>query len=648
MTKLASMSASTTLRLDALVKQLDQCDGAIDKKTARRLLDNFPVDYSDVVPYVEERADTYNRRCVARRENYELLVLTWAPGQGSVAHDHSGSLCGLKVIVGDLTEQHFKTGPDGQVRRSTAQHAGVGQILIDPGVIVHALRNDSDKLLITLHIYSPPLPEVRRYAVADKAPAEIFLRKPASGSRVISVIGGGFTGTMTLANLLKLGTSQNLPLHLVMIDQQAAFGEGAAYRTNDSRHLLNVPAARMSAWPEVPDDFLRFAQSHDPSVAPGQFCSRRMFGQYVRETLLGVANGCSSHLSVELIRDQATRLAPDTQGAWMTETARGRSIRSDLAVITLGHRPPDDPLGDRWNGPRHRLISDPWAALTLSQIGPHEPVLLLGTGLTAIDAILTLDRPDRVAPIVAVSRHGLLSHSHALEPKPPTDVSDLVQRWLRPETRLTVRASVSELRRRVREAKKLGIDWRQVIDGLRPVVSQLWQRLDSCERRRFLGRLRSFWEVHRHRMAPDVAARIEALRSKGTLEILRGSLQSATADDDGVDAMILPTGGARKKILQVSWVINCTGPGVHNRHTTHPVLRPLLQAGALCEDELHLGLLTDSAGRALDRAGNPQQTLFVAGTLRKSTLWESTAVPELREQAQTLARTAIESLKNRS
>ena len=189
--------------------------------------------------------------------------------------------------MGDLTtQQHFKTGPVmGRYAGRSAQHAGVGQILIDPGVIVHALRNDSDKLLITLHIYSPPLPEVRRYAVADKAPAEIFLRKPASGSRVISVIGGGFTGTMTLANLLKLGTSQNLPLHLVMIDQQAAFGEGAAYRTNDSRHLLNVPAARMSAWPEVPDDFLRFAQSHDPSVAPGQFCSRRMFGQYVRALL---------------------------------------------------------------------------------------------------------------------------------------------------------------------------------------------------------------------------------------------------------------------------------------------------------------------------------------------------------------------------
>jgi len=519
---------------------------------------------------------------------------------------------------------------------------------VDPGVIIHSLANDGDSTepLVTVHIHSPPLPEVRRYAVTHAPPAAVFLRSPPAQSRVIAIIGGGFTGTMTLANLLRLGDQTTVPLHIVLIDLLPAFGEGIAYRTNDARHLLNVPANRMSAWPDRPDDFLAFARSQDPSVSAGDFLPRKIYGRYVRQSLLDLAKSAPDHVSVEIVRDEATHLAPSDASEWTVHTAAGRKVDADLAVVAVGHRPPDDSFAKRWLGPRTRFVADPWAALVLSQIGPTEPVLLLGSGLTAVDAILTLNRSDRTAPLIVVSRRGLLPLSHLRQPQSAADLSELVAYLLDPATPLTVRRLVSTLRQRISGGEKAGTDWRQVVDGLRPVTPRLWQRMNVRERSRFLTHFRPFWEVHRHRMAPDIADTIDHMKNRKILNVTAGALVSAAADSDGVNVTLSRRGSSVPRTVRVSWVLNCTGPGVHNRHSTHPIVRSLIDGGILCDDELGLGLRTDGIGRAVDVNGNIRDMLLVAGTLRKSTLWESTAVPELRQQAQTIAQTALETLRN--
>jgi len=630
--------------LDWLVAQLDARDAVVDEATARRLFTQTKLSDGEVARYVEPRSGSYGRKAVVRREKYELLVLTWTPGQGSVAHDHSGSLCGLKVVQGSLVEQLYESGADGQVRPTTSSRLSAGEITVDPGVVIHSLGNPaaSGQTLVTVHLYSPPLPEVRRYAVAAKPPAQVFLREAPPEAPVIVIIGGGFTGTMTLANLLRQTQKSAAPLRVILIDRQPALGEGVAYRTNDSRHLLNVPVEKMSAWPDRPDDFLAFARSTDPAVKPGDFLPRKLYGQYVRQTLLDAAQSSNGDVSIQVFRDDATsltRLSPSS--GWLVETAGGRSIRAGLAIITLGHRPPAEQFVRRWKGPRTRFVEDPWAALVLSQIGPDEPVLVLGSGLTAIDAIMTLDHGNRTAPLTVVSRRGLLPQSHAREPKPADDVSALVARWLDPSHPLTLRELVLSLRERVRTAAHAGKDWRQVIDGLRPSIAKIWERLSLAERARFLRHTRPFWEIHRHRMAPVVADRLEQLRERKILESTSGTLVAAEADADGINVTLCCRSNSNTRQLRVAWVINCTGPGIHHRHSTHPVLRPLIETGVLCDDSLGLGLRTDSEGRALDAKGEAHADLLVAGTLRKSSLWESTAVPELRQQAATVARIAL-------
>lgn len=641
-------AAGSNQNLVWLIRELDAHSGVLDELTVRGLLTKANLDPAEVAPYIEERADAYARRCVIRRENYELLVLTWLPSQGSVAHDHSGSLCGLKVVQGTLTEQLFEEAADGCVRKTISSRVDAGQVIVDPGVVIHALTNDgaTNELLVTVHVYSPPLPEVRRYAVSEGPPAKLFVRSARPAAKVIAIIGGGFTGVMTLANLLRLGNKLDEPLHIVLIERQAALGEGAAYRTNDVRHLLNVPANRMSVWPDQPDHFMAFAQSRDPAINPYDFLSRKFYGQYVRETMLQLAEAASKQLSVTLVRDEATRLAPSASSRWSIETAGGRNVHADLTVLAIGHRPPNDPFTKQWIGPRTRLVADPWAALVLSQIGPDEPVLLVGSGLTAIDVVLTLNRQDRSAPLIAISRRGLAPTSHLQRQEPATDLSQFLTCWLETAEPLTIRRVVSTLRRHIPVAQEAGIQWQQVIDGLRLQVPQVWDRLAAAERLRFLTHVRPFWEVHRHRMAPAVAETIERLRREKKLEVTAGTVMSATADAEGVDVTFSCRGSSTRRTVRVSWVINCTGPGVHKYPSTHPLLRPLLETGVLCSDELSLGVLTDAVGRAIPASGRPIPTLLIAGTLRKAKVWESTAVAELREQAQMIAQTALATLRS--
>jgi uncharacterized NAD(P)/FAD-binding protein YdhS/predicted metal-dependent enzyme (double-stranded beta helix superfamily) len=631
-----------------LVSELDTCEGALDESTVRRLLMQAQLDRSEVAPYVEAQAESYARRTVVRRENYEVLVLTWMPSQGSVAHDHSGSLCGLRVVQGTLTEHQFEETLDGRVRKAAESCIGTGEMIVDPGIVVHSLANCSaDEVLVTVHIYSPPLPEVRRYAVTESSPAELFQRPAAPDAKVVAIIGGGFTGLMALANLVRFGNEGDAPLHFVLIDRQAAIGEGVAYRTTDARHLLNVPAGRMSAWPDRPDHFLAFAQSKNPSVGPDDFLPRKIYGEYVRETMLGLAESAKEHLSAAVLRDEVRSLTPTSSSGWKIETANGRSLHADLAILAVGHRPPSDPLAIRWMGPRIRFISDPWASLALSQIGKDEPVLLIGSGLTAVDTILTLGRRKRVAPMVAVSRRGLLPLTHMHGQKPSSDMAELVNDWLDPAKTLTVVEILSSLRARMKAAAASGIEWQQVMDAIRPAIARLWGRLSVSERARFLRHVRPYWEIHRHRMAPSIADEIARLRSEKQLQVAAGNIVSAVADSDGVNITLSRRDALAPQNLRVSWVVNCTGPGAHNQHQTHPFLRPLLKAGTLCNDEFCLGLLTDDYGRAQDAGGAVHENLLVAGTLRKATLWESTAIPELRQQAQTVARLALDLLSRR-
>jgi uncharacterized NAD(P)/FAD-binding protein YdhS len=283
----------------------------------------------------------------------------------------------------------------------------------------------------------------------------------------------------------------------------------------------------------------------------------------------------------------------------------------------------------------------------MNAVGADDVVAVLGAGLTAVDAVLSLAGQERRAPITLISRHGLLPQAHTPVPAPPAQLHTWVSELLaRPEA-MRARVLCTELRDKIRETTRQGGDWRSVIDGLRPHTATLWQALSTEERRRFLAHLRPYWEVHRHRMASAVAERFQALLQRGLLRIVAGRVESAAAEGDVVQLRLAQRFSGQALPFCADWVVNCTGPTPSNSAEANPAIGSLLVDGWLRPDELALGIETALTGEAIAANGQVVSDLFVVGTLRKPAVWESTAVPELRVQAATAAQYALDLLLRR-
>lgn len=612
-------------RLAAVVARFDALGGAVTRRDAISILASCELELEDVAPFAEESSHGYARRRIARTDAFEMLVMTWRPGQGSVPHDHAKSLCALRVVRGRVHETRFTPAADGLVDAGSSGDASETEVLVDTSEHIHGLRNAPDALesLVTLHVYSPPLPELRRYAPRPdgSALASVFTRARQAGAPTVAVVGGGFSGTMVAAQLLARATDAGQPLHLVVVDRQASFAEGPAYRTADPRHLLNVPASHMSAFPDRPADFFDWARARDPRVSAGDFLPRKLYAEYVRARFLEQASRAGELLSAEVRRDEVAAITRMRSGRYRLELSGG-TLDADVVVLATGHRQPDDPLARVWSGPRSRYVEDPWSSLALTAVRPDETVLVLGSWLTAVDAFLSLSRLPRRAPVLAVSRRGLSPARHADTRLAPIDPSP----WLEPLLARDGGPTTRELVRALRDAASRAEDWRPVVDGLRPHTARIWQSLSPAEASRFVRHARPFWEVRRHRMAPEIGRVVDEAIASGSFRSVAGRVRRAEADHEGVTIELAIRGERAPRTVRAQWVVNCTGPGTGPDLV--PVVRSLVDAGLLELDALGLGVRTGRDGRAL-AGGRESEDLLVIGTLRKPELWESTAVPAI-------------------
>jgi uncharacterized NAD(P)/FAD-binding protein YdhS/predicted metal-dependent enzyme (double-stranded beta helix superfamily) len=600
------------------------------------------LDSADVAPFVRTNRQSYNRASVAVREHFEVLVMTWLPGQASVPHDHTGSICAMQVVEGEASEGAYRVAADGYADLEYETNVPQGQVTAGQDAGVHTVRNASTtgQVLVTVHVYAPPLRDFRRFVPRPLPASE---RQPATecDTPTVVVVGGGFSGSIAAAQILRRAASAGANVRVVVIERRGAIGEGLAYGTREASHLLNVPANRMSAWPDKPDDFAHWASQRHGGVMPSDFLPRQWYGEYIRETLLSVARE-SPPGALSVVFDEVRRVARHPVEGWMVHLARGNSLRARAVVLAIGHRPPSDPIGRKWSGPRARFIADPWRPFAMNAIQPDEPVAILGSGLTAVDAVLSLADASHQAPITLLSRNGLAPQAHAAAPSAPVKLEAWAAELLAAREGVRARAMCRGLREKAHDVLEQGGDWRSVVDGMRPHTAALWQAMPSAERRRFLSRLRPFWEIHRHRMALPVAERFRALMQRRQVQMIAGRVESVQAENDQVRLLVRERATERLIALQAGWVVNCTGPMPCNSPESNPVIGTLLVDGWLRLDELALGIETTPDGNALDVHEQEVADLFVVGTLRKPALWETTAVPELRSQAATVAAWAFE------
>jgi uncharacterized NAD(P)/FAD-binding protein YdhS len=441
-----------------------------------------------------------------------------------------------------------------------------------------------------------------------------------SGRRHVIIIGGGASGVLLAYQLLQQPTRN---LRVTLIEQRPEIGRGIAYHTGNPDHLLNVRAANMSALPDQPDHFWRWLTSQDleAQLCPDPYCfvPRRIYGDYIASLLEQRTSDPADVERLSIVRGTCVDIHENQSGV-SAVLDDGQSLAGDAVVLATGH----DMRASRAG------YADPWAPPSAAPIATDAAVLLLGTGLTMVDYVLSLLRDGHRGPIIAMSRRGLLAKAHRRADAQRIVAADVpfgagitgLLRWLRG---------------RIERNAADGGDWRSVIDGLRPYTQRLWHELPQASKRRFLEHARAWWDVHRHRMAPEVEARITQAIHAGQLTPMAAKVVSVVSD--GEEALInhRRRGDTRILNMRVGAVVDCTGIVKDPRATPNPAVRRLFERGLARVDPLCIGIETAPDCAIIGRDGTISRRLFAVGPLTRAAFWEIIAIPDIRNQCAALA-----------
>lgn len=433
----------------------------------------------------------------------------------------------------------------------------------------------------------------------------------------VTIIGGGASGVLLAAHLLR---DPDADLSVTLIER-AQLGQGVAYSASQHDHRVNVPARGMSAFADAPDHFSLWLQSrgHPPEQSGWVFVPRRLYGTYLRDLLKEAGEANPGRLTV--LHDEVLSVHEAGDGM-ETVLANGKILSSRHVVLAVGH----ETHSARSRGIAVRVGSEEDTVL------PGEaPVMILGSGLSMVDAWVSLSDAKHEGPITVISRNGLLPKGHR-DVKPlaivETDVpfgSSLVH-WLRWFRDLIASTEVD------------GGDWRSVVDGIRPYNQRIWQSWSRDTRRQFLRHLRPWWNIHRHRLPPELHERMAEGVASGQVRLVAGEFVTVTGRDLAAEAEIRRRGTTTRETMQVARVYDCGGVSVNVEASSNPVIRDLVASGRARPDELHIGLDVDETCAVIDASGAANARLLAIGPLTRGRFFEIEAIPDIRVQAANIAR----------
>ncbi|TIQ31305.1 MAG: FAD-dependent oxidoreductase [Mesorhizobium sp.] len=435
----------------------------------------------------------------------------------------------------------------------------------------------------------------------------------------IIIVGGGASGVVLAAHLLK---SPNPDLRVTLIEKRPHFGQGMAYSTLLSAHVLNVKASGMSAYADDPDNFARWVLERglaQPDQGPF-YAPRILYARYLKELLDDLEDRERERGRLRLIREESLSVSPTPSGVEVA-LANGTSVVGHLAVLATGH----DEQPGAFQGRAIRMGSEADTALD-----PQAPVLVLGTGLSMVDAFLSLEQRGHRGQIVAVSRRGLLPSPHRKGNPIKLDVADIPL-----GTQLSY--FVGWFRNLIRENRKAGGDWRDVVDGLRPFNQMIWQNWPSSAKRRFVEHTKAWWDIHRHRMAPEVYERVTEAVGSGRIRLVAGRVADIEPND-GFTVTIQQRGTQALETLEVARIYDCIGIARDISTTSNGLVRSLVERGLARPDPLRLGLDVTARCELIAADGTVSSKLLAVGPLTRGTFFEIDAIPDIRVQCARLSK----------
>ncbi|EEF61856.1 FAD/NAD(P)-binding protein [Pedosphaera parvula] len=453
----------------------------------------------------------------------------------------------------------------------------------------------------------------------------------------IVIIGGGFSGTTTAINLARLSAT---PLQITIVSNNRLPCRGIAYSTRNSSHLLNVVARNMSALADQPNHFVEWLSTRSeyldeplPKLRE-KFVPRKVYGDYLHCLFQWYFGTFAEEkkMKLETVHDEARDILIKDQRAKVILTG-GRVVSADKVVLAVGNQAPADFRLRGLDVRSLKYIGNPWIGWETRLPSSDQDVLLIGTGLTMVDTFLTLRDLGWKGKIFAVSRNGLLPLSHFKGFDYPELLDD-------ENATIEFRKIFSIFKQHYRTTLNSNLNPAILVDKLRPFTQRIWQNFSVFEKKQFNRRFRTQWNVMRHRIAPEIHRQLREAITQKQLEVIKGRLCECVESKEKMKIRV--EGKHAKRVIEVGAVINCTGPQESYVPSESKLFKNLFFHGLVQPDEMNMGIKVAPSFSVIDRGGNTSEILFAMGALLKGTLWESTAVPELRTQAFRIAETIAE------
>ncbi len=478
----------------------------------------------------------------------------------------------------------------------------------------------------------------------------------------IAIVGGGSVGVSFLAQFIKcLGQQKNGPagpIRILLFEPRELPGGGEAYSPDLNTNLLNIPVRNMSAYADDKTHFRRWLAELSPSTLArfgvtdydgDSFLPRPLFGHYMEsvysESQRQVATGA---ISLQHIQGSASALNKNKHDNW--EISCGSELYTATRVVLCNGNLPSIAFPEL---ERHaRYFNNPYPVSKLVQsIERTANVGIIGSSLSAIDAIVALKQAGHEGMIICASRNGRLpsvrsvhnrsthdaqltaqairqlAQSHhgrltlqqfftllksqisALGGQP--DIADMLGPQLPADATLDHEVQVSQERERL---------WQVVCSSSNEIIDLVWHLLPDEERRAYYTHWRSIWMARRATFPMQNALKLQHYFKSGALQVLKGYRQCR--HDAGLGTFVLSVQaeqGVSEEIHHVDYVVNATSFSLDAANANDTLIKHLLQQGHAVADPFGGLKLDYDTGCLIDAQGGTQPTLSLLGSLAVGT-----------------------------
>ncbi len=470
----------------------------------------------------------------------------------------------------------------------------------------------------------------------------------------IAIIGSGFSGISTALHLIDLA---HIPLEIYLVERQTDLCKGVAYGTTSPHHPLNVRAERMGAFTNDPGNFYTWLKTHqdvwrklDPSfsslnITADSYLPRKLYAAYLQDIFhQALVAAKQKNIRCTILHDEAidARLTEEKQ-IEVFFSKRAPLCVDDLVLAT------GIPTNQKFSFENPELLANPcyipdiWGPAAESRLkdlcegkyGEAKKVVIIGSGLTAMDALATLYSLNYQGTLHLISKNGALPQPHS------KDLLPFIPHFKIEEIPKTTSGLFKLFKSHLKQSKTAGLDWRQLIDALRPYTQTIWQSLPVPAKKQFMRHVFSLWNKHRHRISSEEGSLevVEFYKRKQTLTLSAGIIDHVLSLPNGKLKVVYQSKGTRvSNQLEADCVINCSGPTYQIAYHSDPLIQNLLQKQLIVPDEMGLGLKLIQKEML---AGKGEGRIYALGALLFGERFETTAVPEIRQQAYSIAETIL-------